>query len=231
MDKTTAILSNFQLLKSLRESSTYLIFINNCTRLFNFCFLKSNRNFSSSTSVLDSLEPAAIKAPQAKATASTSEPASAPTQASAPKVIASATVRLFKLSSAGAYEASEGGNPVGCVLMNSGTTAFNILVYNGQRVTLATSTIVPQFRYNIRDLYFSFTDISSGSSWSILFDQIEAMTTFVRSIATAVAFVCSHAGGDLAQSQKVVKLGLPTIKGSVDTAITLSTPGDTAGKE
>ena len=153
------------------------------------------------------------------------------TTSTPPKLIASATVRLFKLSSTGAYEACEGGNPVGCVLMNSSATAFNILVYNGQRVTLATSTIVPQFRYNIRDLYFSFSDISSGSSWSVLFDQTEAMNTFVRAVATTIAFVCTHVGVDSSHSLKLVKLGLPTNKGAIDPTITLSTSGDTAGSE
>lgn len=175
------------------------------------------------------MEPATIKAPQSKTTATNSSEASnASVSTSAPKLIASATVRLFKLSSTGAYEAAEGGGPVGCVLMNSSATAFNILVYNGQRVTLATSTIVPQFRYNIRDLYFSFTDISTGSSWSILFDQTDIMSTFVRGVATAIAFVCTHIGVDATLSQKVVKLSLPTNKGTTDPSVTLST-SDSAG--
>jgi hypothetical protein len=48
------------------------------------------------------------------------------------QILTNATVRLYKFNTAtNAYDAVEGGGPLGCVLMGM-TTTYQILIYNGQ---------------------------------------------------------------------------------------------------
>ena len=79
------------------------------------------------------------------------------------KIMCSASVRLYKANPSGAYENVEGGNMLGCVIMGSGT-AYQILIYNGQKVPQAVIPITSSFAYNVRDLYMSCTDGQGGKS-------------------------------------------------------------------
>jgi hypothetical protein len=51
---------------------------------------------------------------------------------STPKVLASAAIRLYSLNPhTNGYDAVNGGNPLGCVIMGM-NTSYQILVYDGQ---------------------------------------------------------------------------------------------------
>jgi hypothetical protein len=105
--------------------------------------------------------------------------------------LTNATVRLYKINPAtNGYDPVEGGNPLGCVLMGMAAT-YQLLIYNGQRAAQCTIVLSPSFSYNIRDLYMSFADAKAGA-FSVLFDGVEVMTTFLRTLAAALAHVCQH---------------------------------------
>lgn len=99
-------------------------------------------------------------------------------------------MRLFKISpTTNAYEAVDGGAPLGCVLM-SGSAAQQILVYNSQRVPQAMVTLTCKFAYSVRDLYISFAD-GGGASWSVLFDGAASLQSFLFALNCAL---CHLAG-------------------------------------
>lgn len=70
-------------------------------------------------------------------------------------------------------------------------TQFQLLVYNAQKVPLATVAVGATFSFNAKDLYMSFSDPHSGS-WSILFDGADAMSAFLRLVVAASAHTLSH---------------------------------------
>lgn len=133
--------------------------------------------------------------------------------------MASAAVRLYKVNpSTGAYDALEGGGLLGCVMMGTGLT-FQILIYNGQKVPQATVSVGAAFDYALRDLYMSFAD-AAGNQWSLLFDSLEVMNNFVRTVAATVVHVVSHGDGG-SGGGAVVKRSLPRAA-TDDDATTLS---------
>ena len=73
----------------------------------------------------------------------------------------------------------------------------------------ATVIITPRFQYNIRGLFMSFSDVETGSNWSILFDVTENMNTFLRHIMAAIAhvltYISNHASGDGAATASTYK--------------------------
>lgn len=132
--------------------------------------------------------PASISVPGP--TAASPAPAPAPAPAAAPRsaVLASGAVRLYRINPAtGGYEAHEGGQMLGCVIMGH-TTTYQILIYNGQKVPQCTVQLTPTFAYTMRDLYMSFGD-AQGNKWSALFDDMEKMTTFVRTLMNCMIHV------------------------------------------
>jgi hypothetical protein len=136
--------------------------------------------------------------------------------------MASAVVRLYKVNPAsGAYDALEGGGPLGCVAMGSGAT-FQILVYNGQKVPQATVAIGAAFNYALRDLYMSFAD-SAGNQWSLLFDTADGMASFVRTVAATVLHLSSHhADASLSAPDAALRRNLPRAAVTGDDETTLS---------
>jgi hypothetical protein len=60
-----------------------------------------------------------------------------------------------------------------------------------QKAPQASALISPTFNYNLRDLYVSFSD-TGGNNWSILFDQVEVMTTFVRTLVATMCHIRCH---------------------------------------
>lgn len=109
--------------------------------------------------------------------------------------MAPAAVRLFKVNpSTGAYDAIEGGGVLGCVLMGTNLT-FQILVYNSQKAAMATVAIGAGFDYTVRDQYVSFAD-AAGNQWSLLFDSLDVMTTFLRTLAATVVHMSAFGSSD-----------------------------------
>jgi hypothetical protein len=113
----------------------------------------------------------------------------APAQTS--KILTSVAVRLFKFNSTtGSYEQHDGGSLLGCVIMGM-ELQYQILIYNGQKVPQATVPLSSSFTFNVRDLYMSFTD-SQNNQWSVLFDQVDTMTSFLKILTVAVAHIAMH---------------------------------------
>lgn len=121
--------------------------------------------------------------------------------------MASAAVRLFKVNpSTGGYDAVEGGGLLGCVMMGTGLT-FQILVYNGQKVPQATVAINGTFDFTLRDLYMSFSD-AAGNQWSLLFDSVEVMSQFVRTVVATVVHCATH-NPDTVDAAAPIRRALP----------------------
>ena len=107
------------------------------------------------------------------------------------QIIASAAVRLYKVSPAtGSFEPHEGGAMLGCVLMGVGLN-FQILVYNGQKIPQATVSLTPGFLFSARDLYMSFSD-GIGNQWAILFEQHKIMHTYLRSLVASLSHIAMY---------------------------------------
>ena len=150
---------------------------------------------------LDSLKYSAPKEPKkAVATALTTPTTSSKTSATvsasaatpgATKIIASCTVRLYKMNAATrGYESHEGGNPLGCIITGSGTN-FTLAIYNGQKQYQVLLPITPMFQYTLQNMYVSFSD-SQGTGWSALFDSVDTLATWQRMILVAMAQAASH---------------------------------------
>lgn len=128
----------------------------------------------------------------------------------------SAAVRLYKVNAAtGAYDAIEGGSLLGCVLMGTHLT-YQILVYNSQKAPMATVAVGATFDYNVRDLYVSFAD-SAGNQWSLLFDSIDALSGFLRTLAATVVHVAAFgADGDASRAVRRLLPRLGSSEGAED---------------
>ena len=141
-----------------------------------------------------------------------------------PKMIASAIVRLYKFDAArGSYDAIERGSPVGCVLLLQ-QGVYQLLVYNGLKATLAAAAITSSFTYSYHESYLSFSTVSSTASagvdnWSLLFDGVDALRLFLRTVIAVMAQLHLHqhissassSGEGVVDSVFVVKHPLPPI--------------------
>jgi hypothetical protein len=133
--------------------------------------------------------------------------------------MASAAVRLFKVNpSTGGYDAVDGGGLLGCVMMGTGLT-FQILIYNAQKAAQATVAIAGNFDYTLRDLYMSFAD-TAGNQWSLLFDSMEVMTIFVRTVVATVVHCATH-NPDTVDSSVAIRRALPREQSAEDDDISL----------
>ena len=143
---------------------------------------------------------------------------------SEPKIAAVATVRLYRFDvQRGSYDSMENGSPVGCVLLcsPSPSPSYQLLVYNGQKVTLVAATVVPSFAYTFQDSYLSFSTVSptnAGSSdhWSLLFDSVDSLRGFLRVVVAAMGQLHIHqcvSEGDAGVPDAVVvaKYSLPPL--------------------
>ena len=114
-----------------------------------------------------------------------------------PKMIASATVRLYKFDAQrGSYDAIERGSPVGCVLLLQ-QGIYQLLVYNGLKATLAAAAITATFTYSYHESYLSFSTVSSTTAmgvdnWSLLFDSVDSLRSFLRMVVAAMAQLHLH---------------------------------------
>jgi hypothetical protein len=136
----------------------------------------------------DALKYSAPKEPRLNAQIPTTptNATTAPAPAPAARMMASATIRLYKANAGtGAYEVQAGGGPLGCVIFGAGLQN-QILVYNAQRAPQATVSISADFVYNIRDTYMSFSD-SVKNNWSLLFDNEAIMQNFLRALVAVIA--------------------------------------------
>lgn len=134
--------------------------------------------------------------------------------------MAPAAVRLYKVNpSTGAYDAIEGGGVLGCVLMGTNLT-FQILVYNSQKAPMATVAIGAGFDYTVRDQYVSFAD-AAGNQWSLLFDSVEVMTAFLRTLAATVVHMSAFgsSGTDAASPVRRLLPRAASADGSDETAL------------
>ena len=77
----------------------------------------------------------------------------------------------------------------------------------------ATAAITSTFQYNLRDLYVSFGD-TSGNNFSALFDTVQILTAFVRSLMAVVCHVNCHSP----------EAPQDTVKGQVPPAVVDSEP-------
>ncbi len=154
----------------------------------------SSSSSSSSSAAPSSPAPAAsaptpVAATSSTTTTTTAAAAVAPTQS---KVLASATVRLYKMNaSTRQFEAHENGSPLGCILMGMGLT-YQLFIYNGQRVPQVVIPISPKWQYSLQNMYVSFTDPANGNAWSILFDNVEVLCNFQRILMSIQAHIASH---------------------------------------
>ena len=114
-----------------------------------------------------------------------------------PKMIASATVRLYKFDvQRGSYDAIERGSPVGCVLLLQ-QGIYQLLVYNGLKTTLAAAAITATFVYSYHESYLSFSTVSSTAAagvdnWSLLFDTVDSLRSFLRMVVAVMAQLHLH---------------------------------------
>ena len=147
-----------------------------------------------------------------------------------PKMIASATVRLYKFDAQrGSYDAIERGSPVGCVLLLQ-QGIYQLLVYNGLKATLAAAAITATFTYSYHESYLSFSTVSSTTAmgvdnWSLLFDSVDSLRSFLRMVVAAMAQLHLHQhihnssngnGEAVADSIFVVKHPLPPMASLTD---------------
>lgn len=120
----------------------------------------------------------------------------------------------------------DGGGLLGCVMMGTGLT-YQILVYNAQKAPQATVAITGNFDYTLRDLYMSFAD-TTGNQWSLLFDSVEVMTTFVRTVVATVVHCATH-NPDTVDGSVTIRRSLPRAQPSDGEDSTALAQGMSAG--
>lgn len=115
---------------------------------------------------------------------------------SAPQILFSSSIYLYRVNSAGAYDVVEGGTKLGCVVIGTGAPlGFQILVYNGQKVPQAQIPVTPSTDYSFKDLYLSCSD-GSGGQFSLLFDSHSILGQFIRVVVITKCYIHMHSGGN-----------------------------------
>lgn len=89
-----------------------------------------------------------------------------------------------------AFETHENGSLLGCVIFGSGN-AYQLMVYNGQKIPQVAIAMSSSFLYNIQGQYMSFSD-TQGNSWSAYFEALDTLQQFQRMIVYVLAHIASH---------------------------------------
>ena len=75
-----------------------------------------------------------------------------------------------------------------CSYWNGVELGYQILVYNGQKVSQAQIPITSNTKYSFKDLYLSCSDVSGGQ-FSLLFDNHSILAQFIRVVMVTKCYV------------------------------------------